>query len=103
MSSRTFTIDELEELEVRHEGTDAVRYFERVDSGRWSEYFTVVFEYEGKHYLVHTEEGLTEMQMDGMSTEDHYPDHSYTEQTVECPEVELYTEQVPVTKWRKVA
>lgn len=107
MPSRDFTIDELEDHEVRH-GSDAVKYYESADSGRWSEYFTVVFQFDGdqKFYLVHTEEGLTENQQDGMDRNDHYSDARRNPETgeyfVTCPEVELYTETVEVTKFRKL-
>ncbi len=98
MSSRTFTIDELEELEVMWDNVLKEGHGAR----RWSESFDVVFlADDGKHYLVTVEEGLTENQ--DYYGEERYPDRDYETKTVECPEVELYTEQVPVTKWRKVA
>lgn len=102
MPSRTFTVDELDELEVRY----SAEFSERVDSGRWSEYFDVVFRADdGKLYFVRTEEGLTEIQMDAMYREDHYPDAERNggDYFVKCPQVELYQEMVPVTKWRKVS
>jgi hypothetical protein len=96
--SRTFTIDELEDLDVRWDNVLKEGHGAR----RWSENFDVVFlADDGKHYLVTVEEGLTEYQ--DYCGEERYPDRDYETNTVVCPEVELYMEQVLVSKWRKVA
>jgi len=99
MSTRTFTVDELEDLEVGYVN----ELKESVDSGRWTEHFEIVFKADDdKLYLVSYDEGLTEMQE--MWGEDSYPEarREGDDYIVECPEVEIYEEMVPVKKWRKL-
>ncbi|RTL65880.1 MAG: hypothetical protein EKK42_20250 [Pseudonocardiaceae bacterium] len=101
MPSRTFTVDELEEFGAECEG----EYRRSIDSGRWYEYFETVFRAgdDGKLYLVYTKEGLTEYQE--CSGADVFTDAELIndEWVVECPEVEIFEEVQPVTKWRKVS
>lgn len=94
---RKFTLQELEDLEVRWNYV----YQQGMGARRWSETFLNVFECDGKFYEIYTEEGLTEMQQDGMDAYDHYPEMDWQTKTVDCPEVESYTETIVVTKWRK--
>lgn len=93
MSTRTFTVDELEEVGYVNE------IKESVDSGRWTEYFQIVFRADdNKLYLVDYEEGLTEYQ--DLYGEDRFPDSLGGE--VPCTEVDIYEEMVPVKKWKRV-
>lgn len=90
-----FTIEELNDY------LDDPVIEERHGKRRWSEAVTCVFKADdGKHYKVDYEEGNTEYQE--YYGEDRYPD-SYREDGyvfVDCPEVELYEELVPVVKYR---
>lgn len=101
MSTRAFTLDELEDLEVSGgKNTTTVPYSEHVDSGRWYEYHDVVFKADdGKLYYAAVQHGLTEYQE--CYGEESYP--SMVNGNLECPEVELYEEETPVMRWRKVA
>lgn len=102
MPSRTFTVADLDDLEVAYANELKISN----GSGRWSEHFDVVFrdESDGKLFVIALEEGLTEMQ--DYYGSDRYPDsHRQDDGTyvVDCDEVELYEELVPVTKWRAAA
>ena len=92
---REFTLEELEDLEVHYINESKKGHGRR----RWSERFTVIFEFDGKYYRVETEEGSTEYQ--DYSGADAFPD--MWDNKVQCPEVEKYVEMVPVTKWRKIS
>jgi len=97
---RTFTVDELEEMEVSY--VNEIK--ESVYSGRWTEHFRIVFRADDdKLYLVDYDEGLTEYQE--LYGEDHYPEarRDGDDYVVDCPEVTLYEEMIPVTKWRKIS
>src|SRR5690606_28597587 len=99
---RTFTVDELEDLEVVY----ANELKEGLGARRWSETFAVVFQddHDDKFYLVYVEEGLTENQE--LYGAERYPDAyrvGANHWVVDCPEVELYQEMISVTKWRKVS
>jgi hypothetical protein len=91
---REFTLEELEDLEVNYINVIKKSH----GKNRWSERFTVVFEFEGKHYIVNTEEGNTEEQ--DYSCAMRYP--GMWDNKVNCDEVDVYVEMVPVTKWRKI-
>ena len=68
----------------------------RMGERRWSEMHEIVFQADDeKLYLVHWDQGLTEYQ------EHDWPDAD-RDGFVECPEVEVYEEMIPVKKWRKV-
>lgn len=97
MTTRTFTVEELDEYLL-----DPVLDI-HVDSGRWSEHHEVVFmANDTKLFVVNTEVGLTEMQ--DYSGYERYPDYEYgadgSTGVVECTEVEIYEEPVIVRKWR---
>lgn len=100
MTTRTFTIDELDDFTTADEVLD-----NEVGSGRWSTHHEIVFRADDdKLYVVCTEEGATEYQ--DYSGSDRYPDYVYVEDGddfVECDQVEVYEELVPAKKWRKVS
>lgn len=98
MTSRVFTVAELEDLEVSW----ANEYQEGMGARRWSETFRTVFEFDGKFYEVYVEKGLTEYQETYGA--ERYPDATVDdgEWIVDCPEVERYAETVVVEKWRKL-
>lgn len=102
MSSRTFTLDELEEF--------GANTYESVWSGdswdsRWEKHTTIVFEADGKFYRTDYTEGLTENQY--CDDWDRYRDADYDAASktwsLSCPEVESYQRQVTVTEWRAVS
>ena len=103
MPSRTFDVDLLMEWEIGfvHEWQD-----EGWET-RWNKHQNTVFraEDDGKLYQFVFRTGLTEMQE--CYGEERYEGADYDRDTktwvLTCPEVELYTEMQPVTKWRKVA
>lgn len=97
MPTRTFLVDELEEMEVGY----ANEYKETRSRSRWSETFDIVFRADDeKLYHVVYEEGLTEYQ--DYTGVQRYPFCNYSERTVTCHEVEIYEELRPVTMFRKV-
>jgi len=89
MSSRTFPTDLLRHLDIPYNAVST----EHIDSGRWVEYRVAVFEHEGKHWLVHYQRGLTEMQ-------DVDPWGYATE--VEAWEVERGTRTITIDTWLPV-
>jgi len=82
--TRTFHRDELEDLEVPYE----VIHTNFLHTSRWANHYEVVFEYEGKFYMVQYQEPATEDQEDGI-------DFWYDEENVQAVEVSL----LPVVKY----
>lgn len=58
MTTREFTVAELEALDVRYEN----RHQELIDQKRWTNVYTAVFEHEGVFWQVKFQEGATESQ-----------------------------------------
>lgn len=90
MPTRTFTRDELDELNVAWGGKHNV-HVEQVDEGRWQVHYSVVFRApdDGRLWEVGFQRGATEMQE---------CDRWYDEQEITATEVEPYV--VEVTKYR---
>lgn len=90
--TRTFTTDELEDLDVTA-GGKCVRSDEIVDQKRWANVRHIVFEHEGSLWQVTYYEGATESQESGWG-------YGYEPETVEATQVEPY--ETTVTKYRPV-
>jgi hypothetical protein len=90
MTTRTFTVDELEDLGV-DSGADDIVSNEVVDTRRWYEIHEVVFPYEGQLWAVRYRAPLTEMQ-EGIEP--------FASDPVVATLVEPY--EVSVTKYRPV-
>jgi hypothetical protein len=99
MPSRTFTIDELEEVSYENVFKDGR------GKRRWSETFDIVFLADDDlHYHVLVEEGHTEDQ--DYYGSDRFPECRLSDDgymVVDCPEVEIYQTMLPVTKFRKIS
>lgn len=81
--TRTFTRDELEELDVPY----TTVHTKFLHSSRWANHYEAVFEFEGKHYMVQYQDPATEAQEGGI-------DYWYDENDIEAVEVVL----LPVVK-----
>ena len=95
--SRTFTLEELEELDVSWEN----QIKREIYSGRWNVHSNVVFRADDdKLYLIQVSEGLTEYHE--TYGPEKYPEMNWQTHEIELPEVEIYEVMLPVKKWRTV-
>ena len=91
MATRTFTKNFLQSvIAEEQEGAGVVETIEGEHS-RWEHSIETVFSYEGKHYVIEWQQGLTESQW--MEPLEYAPDN------IDVPEVEQV--EVVVKKWRK--
>lgn len=96
MPSRNFTVEDLDEFTYNDVVIET-----NGGRSRWSELFDIVFRADdGKTYFCTVEVGNTEYQE--YFGRDRYPKMPYGDDTLECPEVEVYEKLVPVQAWKKV-